>query len=70
MIDASSRSDWIPLLHNICLTHFSLASRQLFGARGWRSPTTFGTALLQDTLDFAWMQYADPAASQRISAIR
>eukprot|EP00730_Choanoeca_flexa_P008554 TRINITY_DN12503_c1_g3_i1.p1 TRINITY_DN12503_c1_g3~~TRINITY_DN12503_c1_g3_i1.p1 ORF type:complete len:1614 (+),score=250.11 TRINITY_DN12503_c1_g3_i1:340-4842(+) len=70
VINASQRSDWITILHNICLTHCSLIARAGFGAIGWRSNPSFSDALLFDTLEFAQAQYADPNATQRISAIR
>ena len=41
IVKTSSRSDWLPTVHNLCFLHASLRLRARYGRSGWNIPSDF-----------------------------
>ncbi|XP_041462850.1 dynein heavy chain 8, axonemal-like [Lytechinus variegatus] len=71
-LKASSRSEWVPLLHNIAMVHAMIRLRGRYGLAGWNYPDVmdFSHNELTEALNIARMVFSDsPSENESLKGI-
>ncbi|XP_030850579.1 dynein heavy chain 8, axonemal isoform X3 [Strongylocentrotus purpuratus] len=71
-LKASSRSEWVPLLHNIAMVHATVRLRGRYGLAGWNYPDVmdFSHNELSEAFNIARMVFSDsPSENESLKGI-